>query len=110
MTAVHVAALRHESDAYNRAMAVVLCHPAFVHRAEIADNVDAEGIDWDRILAAPWSGGERVLLQAAANLWRGHGAVDLARLASLSDGFYAMFGRMLTAYRGEPLGAPERLP
>jgi hypothetical protein len=100
--AVHpeLSGLLAEHDSYSRAAAVVLCDPIFAHRREVLDHVNGHEINWAGILDAPWSGGERALLQAAASLWRGHGDVDLARLASLGGGFYRLFLGMLGAFRG----------
>lgn len=89
-----------EGDAYCRTAAAVLCHPRFAHRRDVGDHVTRVEIDWDGILAAPWSGGERVMLQAAAHAWRGHGDVGLLRITALDDNFYGLFVSRLRLLRG----------
>ena len=54
--------------------------------ARIADSIDRASIDFDSLLAAPWSSGERVLVGVAAALWAGYEETAVADVVrSLDD-------------------------
>jgi hypothetical protein len=72
--------------------------PVGGHRL-LSAHVSAEGVNWDAVLDAPWSSGERFLVESAAALWRGRGTVSLAQAASIDEEFFAAWQAMLTAAR-----------
>lgn len=107
MSAADVAALRAEYAAacakqrWGEAAAVTVLlsfrpvagHPGFL------PHVSADRVDWDTVLAAPWSSGERFLVETAAALWRGRGTADISRAAFVDDSFFTAWLAMITAAR-----------
>ena len=107
MSAADVAALRAEYAAacarqrWGEAAAVAVLlgfRPVAGHRG-FSPHVSAGGVDWDTVLAVPWSSAERFLVETAAALWRGRGTAEISRVAFVDDSFFAAWQAMITAAR-----------
>ena len=107
MSAADVAALRAEYAAacarqrWGEAAAVAVLlgfRPIAAHRG-FYPHVSAGGVNWDTVLAVPWSSAERFLVETAAALWRGQGTAEISQVAFIDDSFFAAWLAMITAAR-----------
>jgi hypothetical protein len=63
-------------------------------------HVGEYGVDWDSVIAEPWSSTEYFLLATAAGLFRSRPTkVDVSRVAFLDDSQYALWLGMVIARR-----------
>lgn len=67
-------------------------------------------VDFDELLAAPLSSGERRLMQAARSLYADRGDVDLSDLAALDRELWDAIVEAVTLYRGAKEIAPTQRP
>lgn len=60
-------------------------------------------IDWDGLLAdaGAWSSGERLFVEVASALWRGHGSDTIRAISTLDEGNWQRFLQALALRRGE---------
>lgn len=89
------------SRAYDRALWEVLGSPRWRGEPRVWRHVDDDGgLDWEAVLGEAWSGGERLLLQAAASLCDSQYRVSLAELAArLDDDAFAAVAAALQRLR-----------
>jgi hypothetical protein len=81
------------------AVAVLLGFEPIAGQARLTVHADADGIDWEAVLAdETWSPSERFLIGTAAGLWSGRRTmIDISRVPFLDDAFLQTWQDMITA-------------